>query len=66
MPRVRGTGRPNGRPPASLEGKTSIDMHMKDMPIDVIAKIDSLRRGAETRKDVIVRVFREYEGETDA
>jgi hypothetical protein len=67
MARVRGTGRPNGRPPSSLEGKESIDMHMKGMPVDVIMKIDVLRQGTETRKDVIVRIVREYryKGETD-
>jgi len=42
-------------------------MHMKGMPVDVIMKIDVLRQGTETRKDVIVRIVREYryKGETD-
>ena len=62
MTRVRGTGRPNGRPPSSLEGKKAIDMHMKDVPVDVIEKVEKLRQGAETRKDVIVRVLREHTG----
>lgn len=60
MSRPRYTGRPNGRPAASLEGKTAIDMHMKDVPVDVIEKIDRLRKGAETRKDILVRIVREY------
>jgi hypothetical protein len=64
--RVRGTGRPNGRPPSSLEGKSGVDVLMKAVPVDVIEKVDSLRQGAETRKDVIVRVLREYEGAADA
>lgn len=54
------TGMPNGRPPAPLEGKTKIDMHMKDVPVDVIEKLDSLRTGNETRKDILVRIVREY------
>ncbi len=58
MARVR-TGRPNGRPPSPLQGRESIDMLMKNVPIDVIEKIDRLRQGNETRKDVIVRAIRE-------
>lgn len=65
MTRVRGTGRPNGRPPSSLEGKNSVDVFMKNVPVDIIEKIDGLRQGAETRKDVIVRILREYEGAAD-
>jgi len=37
-------------------------MHMKDVPVDVIEKVEKLRQGAETRKDVIVRVLREHTG----
>ncbi len=61
MARIR-TGRPNGRPPLALEGKKegeTIDLHMK-APVELVEKIDRLRKGAETRKDVIVRVLREY------
>ena len=60
---VSTTGMPNGRPPASLDGKTKIDMHMKDVPVDVIEKLDRLRTGNQTRKDILVRIVREYEHE---
>jgi hypothetical protein len=61
MSRPRYTGRPNGRPPASLEDKTAIDMHMKDVPVDIIEKLDRLRQGSETRKDILMRIVREYQ-----
>ena len=58
MARIR-TGNPNGRPAASTEGKTSIDMLMKNVPIDIINKIDRLRKKPETRKDFLVRMVKE-------
>jgi hypothetical protein len=33
---------------------------MKDVPIDIIEKLDRLRQGAETRKDILMRIVREY------
>ena len=64
MPRIRGTGRPNGRPPLEVTGD-KVDLHLR-LPAEVMRKIDSLRQGADTRNDVITRVLREYEGATDA
>ena len=57
MARIR-TGKPNGRPPSPLQGRESIDMLMKNVPSDVIEKIDRLRQGNESRKDVIVCIIR--------
>jgi hypothetical protein len=57
MARVR-TGNPNGRPPLAINGD-KVDLHMH-LPADIMKKIDRLRREAETRKDVIVRILREY------
>lgn len=62
MARIR-TGRPNGRPPIPLQGRESADLLMKNVPADVIEKIDRLRKGAETRKDVIVRLVEEAKEE---
>jgi hypothetical protein len=33
---------------------------MKDVPIDIIEKLDRLRQGTETRKDILMRIVREY------
>ncbi len=60
MARIR-TGRPNGRPPlASGDRAATVDMHIH-MPVELIEKIDRLRKGAETRKDIIIRAIREIE-----
>ncbi len=40
------------------QGRKSIDMLMKNVPSDVIEKIDRLRQSNESRKDVIVRIIR--------
>ena len=53
---------PNGRPPLPLEGKTAITTNIT-LSVDVVAKIEKLRKGAETRRDVIERIVREYERE---
>jgi len=61
MARMR-TGRPNGRPTLSLARKDKgdkVDLHIH-IPVDLAEKIDRMRQGAETRKDVIVRVLSEY------
>jgi hypothetical protein len=60
MARIR-TGRPNGRPPLEVKGEM-IDLHIK-APAAIVQKIDRLRQRAETRKDVIIRVLREYSEE---
>ena len=59
MSKIR-TGKPNGRPAHSLEGKTAIPLNMKDVPVDVFEKLDRLRTGKETRKDILVRIVRAY------
>lgn len=33
------------------------------LPDDVVAKIDNIRQDGETRKDVIIRIIREYSAE---
>jgi hypothetical protein len=58
---VRRTGKPNGRPANSLEGKTVSDLSMKNVPIDVFQKLNDLRTGSETQKDILIRIVREYE-----
>jgi metal-responsive CopG/Arc/MetJ family transcriptional regulator len=35
-------------------------MHIH-IPVELIEKIDRLRKGAETRKDIIIRAIREME-----
>jgi uncharacterized protein (DUF111 family) len=57
MARIR-TGKPNGRPPSPLQDRESTDMVMKNVPSDVIEKIDRLRQSNESRKDVIMRIIR--------
>lgn len=56
MARIR-TGRPNGRPTSPLQG--GHDMLMKNVPMEIMEKIDRLRKGNETRKDVILRLIQE-------
>jgi len=51
------TGRPNGRPPKA-EKVGVVDFHA-NLPAEIMDKIDSLRQGNETRKDVIVRLVRD-------
>ena len=59
MSRIR-TGRPNGRSPLAREDKAgAVDFHA-NLLTDIIEKIDRLRRGAETRKDILMRIVREY------
>lgn len=57
MARVR-TGNPNGRPPASLEGKKEITTSIT-LSVDVVEKIDRMRKNNETRRNVIERIVRE-------
>lgn len=57
MARVR-TGRPNGRPPSPLQGREEITTSIT-LSADVIQKIDRLRKGAETRRDIIERAIRD-------
>jgi hypothetical protein len=58
MARIR-TGKPIGRPPlARKDREDTVDTHLI-MPVDVIEKIDRLRQGNESRKDVLVRLVRE-------
>lgn len=60
MARVR-TGRPNGRPPLAREERQNVvDMHLH-VPVELIEKIDRIRKGDLTRKDVIIRALREME-----
>lgn len=58
MARIR-TGKPNGRPASPVQGREHIDMLMKNVPADVVEKIDRLRQDAESRKDLLVRLVRE-------
>lgn len=58
MARVR-TGRPTGRPPSRLQERAAVvDMHLH-IPLDLVEKIDRLRKGDETRKDIIIRAIEE-------
>lgn len=57
MARIR-TGQPNGRPPKSVEGKTEITTSIT-LAVDVIEKIDRMRKGNETRRNLIERIVRE-------
>ncbi|HWS85053.1 MAG TPA: hypothetical protein VN207_12435 [Ktedonobacteraceae bacterium] len=58
MGRIR-TGQPNGRPPLTREQREgTVDTHM-NLPVDVIEKIDRMKKSNESRKDFIVRVIRE-------
>lgn len=57
MARIR-TGRPNGRPPSPVQGRDQITTSIT-LAVDVIEKIDRLRKGAETRRDIIERLVRE-------
>jgi hypothetical protein len=59
MARIR-TGRPTGRPPLERENKEAVvDMHIH-IPMALIEKLDRLRKGAETRKDILMRIVKEY------
>lgn len=59
MARIR-TGKPNGRPPKAVSQEDgTIDFHA-NLPADFIDKVDRLKKGAETRKDVIVRILKDY------
>lgn len=58
MARIR-TGRPNGRPPLAREERQHVvDMHLH-IPLELIEKIDQLREGNQTRKDVIISAIRD-------
>jgi hypothetical protein len=62
MARIR-TGNPNGRPPLAREERSSVvDIHIH-VPVEIMDKIDRMRKGNETRKDVIVRLVEEAEEE---
>lgn len=58
MARIR-TGKPNGRPPLARGNEGKVDFHV-NIPSDIMDKIDRLKRSNESRKDVIVRLIREY------
>lgn len=57
MARIR-TGNPNGRPAKSVEGKTEITTSIT-LAVDVIEKIDRMRKGNETRRNFIEQIVRE-------
>jgi hypothetical protein len=52
------SGKPNGRPPSPVQGREQVTTSMT-LAIDVVEKIDRLRKGNETRRNLIERLVRE-------